>query len=106
MKRLVAALAAAFAIAFGLAAPSLALTLPPTREGVYVYDLAHIWSQSAIDQAQATAAAIRQRTQAQIAVVSWPTGESSVSTEQAKVDARQIMDTWIFQGGFPVVELR
>ena len=68
MKRLVAALAAAFAIAFGLAAPSLALTLPPTREGVYVYDLAHIWSQSAIDQAQATAAAIRQRTQAQIAV--------------------------------------
>jgi len=74
--------------------PALALTLPPTREGVYVYDLAHVWSQSTVDQANGTIAAIRDRTQAQIAVVSWPTGSSSVGTDTARVDAARIMDIW------------
>jgi len=94
MKRLAAAVFAALAIGLGVAAPSLALNLPPTQEGVYVYDLANIWSPSAIDQAQATAAAIRERTQAQIAVVSWPSGESHVDTEEARADALLIMNTW------------
>ena len=74
--------------------PALALTLPPTGEGVYVYDLAHVWQPSTIDQANATIAAIRQRTQAEIAVVSYPTELSSVDTGLARNDAALIMDTW------------
>jgi uncharacterized membrane protein YgcG len=74
--------------------PALALDLPPTREGVYVYDLAHVWRQSTVDRANATITAIRDRTQAQIAVVSWPTGFSSVDTSTARADAIVIMDTW------------
>jgi uncharacterized membrane protein YgcG len=89
--------AAALAV-LGLAAvvvgPALALDLPPTREGVYVYDLAHVWRQSTVDQANATIASIRDRTQAEIAVVSWPTGFSSVDTDTARADAAVIMDTW------------
>ena len=72
----------------------LALDLPPTQSGVYVYDLAHIWTPSTIESAEATIVRIRERTQAEIAVVSWPTGESSVDTGMARVDARTIMDTW------------
>jgi uncharacterized membrane protein YgcG len=85
---------AALACLAEVVAPALALTLPPTRPGVYVYDLAHIWSPATIEQAQATAAAIRDRTQAEIAVVSWPTQRSSVSTPEARADALLIMNTW------------
>ena len=82
---------ASLAVAIG---PALALTLPPTREGVYVYDLAHVWRQSTVDRANATITAIGDRTEAQIAVVSWPTGFSSVDTGTAQADAALIMDTW------------
>jgi uncharacterized membrane protein YgcG len=75
-------------------APAIALDLPPTREGVFVYDLAHVWRQSTVDEANATIATIRSRTQAEIAVVSWPTGLASVETSTAKADAAVIMDTW------------
>jgi len=68
--------------------------LPPSREGVYVYDIAHIWTEATIQEAQRIATAIRQRTQAQIAVVSWPTGYGSVDTGTARADAIKIMDTW------------
>jgi uncharacterized membrane protein YgcG len=78
-------------------APSLALgqmTLPPSREGVSVYDFAQIWSAATIDQAQTIADAIRDRTQAQLAIVSWPSEDSDVSTETARADAITIMNTW------------
>lgn len=94
--RRVAALLAALAISFSLAAQVAlaAMTLPPTREGVYVYDLANIWSASAEAEAQSIAAAIRTRTQAQIAVVSWPSEDGLVTTETARADALTIMNVW------------
>jgi uncharacterized membrane protein YgcG len=70
------------------------LTLPPSEEGVYVYDLAGIWSKPTIDQAQSIAVAIRDRTQAQLAVVSWPSDIPDISTEEARADAITIMNTW------------
>jgi uncharacterized membrane protein YgcG len=87
----VLAAGAALALAVG---PAFAINLPPTRVGVYVYDLAHVWRQSTVDQANATITAIRARTQAEIAVVSIPTGLSSVDTGLARSDAALIMDTW------------
>jgi len=94
MKRTVGAAFVPLAIVLGLAAPALALSLPPTRPGVDVYDLAHIWSQSATVQAEQTVIGIRERTQAEIAVVSWPSGRSTVSTDEAAADARVIGNTW------------
>lgn len=92
---------AAFALVLGsavaLALPLAALgrlTLPPSQEGRYVYDLAGTWSQSAIDQAQSTAVAIRDRTGAELAIVSWPSDDRDVSTGTARADAITIMDTW------------
>jgi len=84
--------AAAWAIAWP--ATMLALDLPPTRTGVYVYDIAGIWDAATIQSAQTTIEQIRARTQVEIAVVSWPTGDSSVDTETARIDGRAIMDTW------------
>jgi len=71
-----------------------ALDLPPTQTGRYVYDLARVWKQSSIDQAQAMVSAIRERTRAEIAVVSWPSDFSSISPQEALADGRTIMDTW------------
>jgi uncharacterized membrane protein YgcG len=92
---------APLALAVGAAAtwllgPALVagLTLPPNQPGVYVYDLAGIWSSSTVDRAQATATAIRERTQAQVAIVSWPSDDPDVSTATARADAITIMDTW------------
>src|SRR6185369_6944095 len=70
------------------------LTLPPNQPGVYVYDLAGIWSSTTVDRAQSIAAAIRERTQAQVAIVSWPSDDPDVSTGTARADAITIMDTW------------
>src|SRR5436190_430172 len=92
-----AALGAVLGAAMVLALPLAALgrlTLPPSQAGRYVYDLAGIWSQSAIDQAQSTAVAIRDRTGAELAIVSWPSDDSDVSTGTARTDAITIMDTW------------
>jgi uncharacterized membrane protein YgcG len=94
-RRLLAlAIAGAFLAPWLLADRAVADTLPPSQAGVYVYDFAHIWSPATIQSAQATAEAIRARTQAELAIVSWPTGDSSVSTDTAAADARLIMDTW------------
>src|SRR5439155_18227127 len=76
------------------AAPALALNLPPSRAGVSVYDLAHVWSPATISSATDSVAAIRARTGAEIAIVSWPTGLSKVSTSLARADALTIMNTW------------
>jgi uncharacterized membrane protein YgcG len=87
---------AATAFAISVAAPLAfaAMTLPPTREGVYVYDLAEIWDPATEAQAQSIAEAIRSRTQAQLAIVSWPSEDFDVSTETARTDALTIMNTW------------
>jgi uncharacterized membrane protein YgcG len=68
--------------------------LPPNRPGVYVYDYARIWSSAAVDQAQSVAQAIRDRTQAELAIVSWPSDDPDVSTDTARADAITIMDAW------------
>src|SRR3954447_20278182 len=73
-------------------APALALELPPTQPDVYVYDLANIWTPATEQRAQQIAEAIRTRTQAELAIVSWPTGFSTVDTDTAAADARQIID--------------
>ena len=89
--------AAAFAIVTVASAATSALgqmTLPPTREGVYVYDLASIWGPAARTEAQQIAEGIRARTQAQLAIVSWPSEEFDVSTETARADAITIINTW------------
>jgi uncharacterized membrane protein YgcG len=81
----------------GLVAAPLVLAemvLPPTREGVYVYDLAAIWTSDTEAQAQAVAASIRARTEAQLAIVSWPSEDFDVSTETARIDALTIINTW------------
>ena len=70
------------------------MDLPPNRPDVFVYDYAGIWSSSTIDRAQSIAQAIRDRTQAQIAIVSWPSDDFDVSTPTARADAITIMDTW------------
>ncbi len=88
--------AAILAAAAWLVGPALvaAITLPPTQAGIYVYDFARIWSGPTVQQAQAIATAIRERTQAQLAIVSWPSDDTAVSTATAEADARTIMDTW------------
>lgn len=70
------------------------MTLPPSEEGRYVYDLAEIWTPTAEAQAQAMAEAMRARTQAELAIVSWPSEDFDVSTDTAREDAITIMNTW------------
>ena len=73
--RRVLAFAAALAIAASVAVPVLAVedfVLPPSEEGRYVYDLAEIWTPATEQQAQSIADGIRTRTEAQLAIVSWP----------------------------------
>jgi uncharacterized membrane protein YgcG len=95
MRRVVALLAALL-IAASMAAQVVlaAMVLPPTREGVYVYDLADIWSPATEAQAQSIAEAIKARTQAQLAIVSWPSEDFDVSTDTARQDAITIINTW------------
>lgn len=94
-RRRLAVLLAAPVIVLALAGQSLAaMPLPPTREGMYVYDVAEIWDQSTENRAQAIVEAIRARTQAEIAILSWPSEEFDVSTETARADAIIVMDTW------------
>ncbi len=84
------------ALMASLGGPLLAAaqTLPPSREGVYVYDLAGIWTDATEAEAQRIAEVIRDRTEAQLAIVSWPSGRSSVSPDVAIADARTIMNAW------------
>ena len=92
-----AQLAAAILIAATwLLGPSLAagMTLPPSQPGVYVYDLAEIWSADTEARAQAIAQSIRARTEAQMVAVSIPSGLSHVDPDIAIADARTILDAW------------
>lgn len=93
-RRLVAGAAAALGLALLVAPLVLAFNLPPSEPGRSVYDFAGVWSASTIAAAQQTADRLRATTGVEIAVVSIPTGESSVSTSTAERDAKLIMDTW------------
>jgi uncharacterized membrane protein YgcG len=95
-RSLLALAGAALAVATWLLGPAIVagLTLPPSQAGVYVYDLAGIWSDATVAQAQSIAVGIRDRTQAQLAIVSWPSDDPDVSTPTARADAITIMDTW------------
>ena len=81
-------------VALVLAPLALAFTLPPTKEGTSVYDFAGIWRHDTIASAQQTADRLRTATGVELAVVSIPSGESSVDTTEAKNTATQIMDAW------------
>jgi uncharacterized membrane protein YgcG len=95
MRRIVALAAAlAASVAFVTQVALADMTLPPSQEGKYVYDLAEIWSPATEAEAQSIAESIRARTQAQLAIVSWPSDIFKVSTEDARVDALTIMNTW------------
>jgi uncharacterized membrane protein YgcG len=92
-----ASLAAALVlVAAWLVGPALVagMDLPPSQAGVYVYDFADIWSPAAEARAQSIAQGIRDRTQAQLAIVSWPSDDFDVSTPTARADAITIMDAW------------
>ena len=93
-RLLPAAAALAACVAVGAQVALAQMTLPPSREGVYVYDLAEIWTTAAEQEAQQIAEAIRTRTEAQLAIVAWPSDHFDVSTETARVDALTIMNTW------------
>jgi len=88
------AAALAACVAVGAQVVVAQMTLPPSREGVYVYDLADIWTTAAEQEAQQLAEAIRARTEAQLAIVAWPSDHFDVSTATARVDALTIMNTW------------
>jgi uncharacterized membrane protein YgcG len=70
------------------------MTLPPSQEGVYVYDLAEVWTAPTEAEAQQIAETIKARTEAQLAIVAWPSDHFDVSTETARADALTIMNTW------------
>jgi uncharacterized membrane protein YgcG len=89
-----AALAAVVALALGPGMVLAQMTLPPSEEGRYVYDVAEIWPPDTEARAQSIAESIRTRTQAQLAIVSWPSEDFDVSTETARADAITIMNTW------------
>jgi uncharacterized membrane protein YgcG len=91
---LLAALAAVVVMTVGAGAALAQMTLPPSEEGRYVYDIAEIWTPATEAQAQSVAVAIRARTQAEIAIVAWPSEDFDVSTETAREDAITIMNTW------------
>ncbi len=89
-----AAVALATAVGASLAIAAEPMTLPPSQEGVYVYDFADIWSPTTEADAQSIAETIRTRTEAQLAIVSWPSDIGDISTEEARNDAITIMNTW------------
>jgi uncharacterized membrane protein YgcG len=86
-----------FAAIAAFALPALALAdvdLPPSEAGVAVYDFAEIWSPQTESAAEALADAMEGRTQAQFAIVSWPSDIGDVSTVDAREDAITIINTW------------
>ena len=95
-SRRVLVLLAGLALGLALLIPAAvaAFDLPPAQPGRTVYDLAGLWSAGTVTATQNTVAAVRARTGAEIAVVSIPTGLSSVSADQARTDAAAIMDAW------------
>jgi uncharacterized membrane protein YgcG len=78
----------------GVVAAASARELPEPVVGKHVYDEAGILSPAAERDAQRVIAAMRERTGAQVALVTWPSGLSSVSPEVGLRDARTIMDAW------------
>jgi uncharacterized membrane protein YgcG len=77
-----------------LAQVALAITLPQSENGRSVYDLAGIWRSETIGSAQQTADRLRAETGVELAILSIPTGQPSVSTSEAASDAMSVMDSW------------
>ncbi len=94
--RRVAVAFAAFALAGLLAGTAVAedFVLPPSEDGRAVYDFAQIWTAETEADAESIALAIKNRTLAQLAIVSWPSEDFDVSTETAREDAITIINTW------------
>ena len=89
-----AAAVAALALSLLLAPLVLAFELPPSQAGKSVYDFAGIWTSATVDAAQQTADRLRSQTGVQMAILSVPSGESSVGTAEAAQTAKDIMDAW------------
>src|SRR5262249_11791460 len=68
--------------------------LPPSPEGVALRRFAHIWTAATVASAEQIADAIRARTKAEVAVVSWPSGLGHADTADARTDAITIINTW------------
>jgi uncharacterized membrane protein YgcG len=94
MRRAASAAALSIAVMLLLAPLALAFDLPPSQEGRQVYDFASIWRADTIASAEQTASRLRTQTGVQMAIVSIPTGESSVDTSEAESTAKEIMDVW------------
>ncbi len=94
LRRLSGVGAIAVALALVSAPIALAFNLPPSQEGKSVYDFAGIWRSDVVASAGQTADRLRSGTGVQMAVVSIPSGQSSVSTGEAEQTARDIMDAW------------
>ena len=93
-QRLGLGVASAVVLWLALAPLALAITLPPSEAGRSVYDLAGIWRAETIASTQQTADRLRSQTGVEMAILSIPTGEPSVTTETAAADAKSVMDTW------------
>ena len=92
--RLSAAVAAAGLGVLLIAPLALAFTLPASNEGQSVYDFAGVWRRDTVTSVQQTAERLRAATGVEVAIVSIPTGESSVDTTEARNTAGQVMDAW------------
>jgi uncharacterized protein len=94
-RRLVVAASLAL---LGLAlVPTIALaqvpTYPPPVDGQRVYDEAEVLRAATRERAESIAAAIEERTGAQLAIYTRVT-DPGVTTEEAEADARALMDQW------------
>ena len=94
LRRLAVVATVFLALAFVLAPLALAFELPPSQPSRSVYDFAGIWSADTVASAQQVADRLRAQTGVEMAIVSIPTGASSVSTSTAEADAKKVMDTW------------
>lgn len=93
-RRVAVAGTAAWVLALIAAPLLLAFDLPPSQEGRQVYDFAGIWRADTIASAEQTADRLRAQTGVQMAIVSIPSGFSSVDTGDAEQTAKDIMDAW------------
>ncbi len=93
-RRLAGAGVLAAILLIALVPLALAFQLPPSQPGRAVYDFAGIWRADTIAAAQQTADRLRAGSGVQMAIVSIPSGQSSVDTGEAEQTAKDIMDAW------------
>ncbi|HTS15659.1 MAG TPA: TPM domain-containing protein, partial [Candidatus Sulfotelmatobacter sp.] len=101
MARLLATALGALAMLLAVVAPVVAAgpPFPAPTAGQYVYDTAGIFSAGTVQEVQATIAAIRQRTGAEIVV--YTQVQPGVDEQRAKDDADALGNQWgVGQAGF------